>query len=164
MARCWISLKTTGVPLWSWMQRSLRNLVYRSMEIKAGVVTRDEREHGERRKLNFGHTFGHAIEKLTGIAHGEAVGIGMVLAAILSVEQGLLTQIESSRLERIIHSYGLPIRPPIDFSSMLGAMRKDKKREAEKIHFVFLDALGSACVKEIEIEELTRLTKTANIG
>jgi 3-dehydroquinate synthase len=142
----------------------IAELVYRSVEIKAGVVTRDEREHGERRKLNFGHTFGHAIEKLTGIPHGEAVGIGMVLAAILSVEQGLLTQIESSRLERIIHSYGLPIRPPIDFSSMLGAMRKDKKREAEKIHFVFLDALGSACVKEIEIEELTRLTKTANIG
>jgi glycosyltransferase involved in cell wall biosynthesis len=72
---------------------------------------RDEREHGERRKLNFGHTFGHALEKLTGIAHGEAVGIGMVIAAKLSVEKGLLASNEARRLERIVHSYGLPVRP-----------------------------------------------------
>jgi 3-dehydroquinate synthase len=72
--------------------RIVEHLVYRSIEIKAGVVTRDEREKGERRKLNFGHTFGHAIEKLTGIPHGEAVGIGMVMAAALSVKKGLLAQ------------------------------------------------------------------------
>ncbi|MBC2712366.1 MAG: 3-dehydroquinate synthase [Desulfosarcina sp.] len=139
----------------------IAHLVYRSVEIKAGVVTRDEREHGERRKLNFGHTFGHALEKLTGIPHGEAVGIGMVLAANLSVEKGLLARNDASRLEKIIHSYGLPVRPPVDVSSMLAAMRKDKKREGDRIHFVFLDALGSACVKEIEFEELYRLAKAA---
>jgi 3-dehydroquinate synthase len=141
----------------------IAHLVYRSVEIKAGVVTRDEREHGERRKLNFGHTFGHAMEKLTGIPHGEAVGIGMVLAASLSVEKGLLPKSAADRLERIIHSYGLPVRPPVDVLSMLAAMRKDKKREGDRIHFVFLDALGSASVQEINFETLARLAKAARI-
>ncbi len=143
--------------------RIVEHLVYRSVEIKAGVVTRDEREKGERRKLNFGHTFGHAIEKLTGIPHGEAVGIGMVLAAALSVAKGLLSPADARRLERIIDSYGLPIRPPVDVQSMLAAMRKDKKREGERIHFVFLDALGSARVEEIEFEALHRLIKAAEM-
>jgi 3-dehydroquinate synthase len=127
------------------------------VEIKAGVVTRDEREHGERRKLNFGHTFAHAIEKLTGLPHGEAVGIGMVLAAKLSVQKGLLPAIEARRLERIVESYGLPVRPPVDAQAMLTAVRKDKKREGAQIHFVFLDALGGAHVEEIPFIELQRL-------
>ena len=142
----------------------IAHLVYRSVEIKAGVVTRDEREHGERRKLNFGHTFGHALEKLTGIPHGEAVGIGMVLAANLSVEKGLLNRNAANRLERIIHSFGLPVQSPVDVTSMLAAMRKDKKREGDRIHFVFLDALGSAIVEEIDFEELYRLAKAARIA
>ena len=135
----------------------IEHLVYRSVEIKAGVVTRDEREKGERRKLNFGHTFGHAIEKLTGMPHGEAVGIGMVMAANLSVQKQLLPPSDARRLERIVESYGLPVRPPVDTQSMLTAMRKDKKREGERIHFVFLDALGSAQVEQIAIDELSRL-------
>ena len=135
---------------------AIAHLVYRSVEIKAGVVTRDEREHGERRKLNFGHTFGHALEKLSGIPHGEAVGIGMVLAANFSVAKGLLTANDANRLENVIRSYGLPIRSSVEIPSMLTTMRKDKKREGQQIHFVFLEALGRACVEEIEFEELWR--------
>jgi len=142
----------------------IAHLVYRSVEIKAGVVTRDEREQGERRKLNFGHTFGHAIEKLTGIPHGEAVGIGMVLAAAVSVQKGLLTAVDARRIERIVESYGLPVRPPVDARSMIGAIHKDKKREGGRIHFVFLDALGSACVQEISFDELHRLVAAAKMG
>ncbi|HSO19502.1 MAG TPA: 3-dehydroquinate synthase, partial [Desulfosarcina sp.] len=112
---------------------------------------------GERRKLNFGHTFGHAIEKLTGIPHGEAVGAGMVLAAKLSVEKGLLHLREARRLERIIHSYGLPVRPPVDAQTMIAAVRKDKKRDGARIHFVFLDGLGSARVETVSFEELQKL-------
>lgn len=139
------------------------HLVYRSVEIKAGVVTRDEREQGERRKLNFGHTFGHALEKLTGIPHGEAVGIGMVLAANLSVEKGLLARNDARRLEKLIRGYGLPVRPPADVPSMLAAMKKDKKREGDRIHFVFLDDLGSARVEEIELEDLSRLARADRV-
>jgi len=139
-------------------------LVHRSVEIKAGVVTRDEREHGERRKLNFGHTFGHAIEKLTGIPHGEAVGIGMVLAARLSVAKGWLSTNHADRLEKVIDAYGLPVSPPVDRSAMLDALRKDKKRAGDRIHFVFLDDLGSARVAEIDLAELQRLSESARIG
>jgi 3-dehydroquinate synthase len=142
----------------------VEHLVYRSVEIKAGVVTRDEREQGERRKLNFGHTFGHAIEKLTGIPHGEAVGIGMVLAATLSVQKGLLPPLDARRLERIVESYGLPVRPPVDAQSLLAAMRKDKKREGGQIHFVFLDALGSARVEEIPFDELHRMVAAVKLA
>ena len=138
-------------------------LVYQSVEIKAGVVTRDERERGERRKLNFGHTFGHALEKTTGMPHGEAVAIGMVMAARLSVEKDLIGPQDADRLERIIKSYGLPVQAPVDAEALLGAMRKDKKREGRQIHFVFLDALGSARVEEIAMDHLYRLAKTARI-
>ena len=108
-----------------------------------------------------GHPFGHALEKLTGIPHGEAVGIGMVLAANLSVEKGLLTANDADRLENIIRSYGLPVRSPVEIPSMQTAMRKDKKREGDRIHFVFLAALGSTCVEEIKFEELSRLAEAA---
>ena len=138
----------------------IAHLVYRSVEIKAGVVTRDERERGERRKLNFGHTFGHALEKLTGIPHGEAVGIGMVLAANLSVEKGLLNQQDAARLEQIIHSYGLPLRLPLDMDAILNAMRKDKKRDGDRIHFVFLESLGNAVIEDLAFKDLQAMAKT----
>ncbi len=142
----------------------IAHLVYRSVEIKAGVVTRDERERGERRKLNFGHTFGHALEKLTGMPHGEAVGIGMVLAAHMSVLRGLLPLDDARRLERIIRQYGLPVRPPVAMDAMLEAMKKDKKREGRRIHFVFLDAMGSACVQELDVGDLSRLAAAVRLG
>ncbi|GAB6905384.1 3-dehydroquinate synthase [Desulfosarcina cetonica] len=142
----------------------IAHLVYQSVEIKAGVVSRDEREHGERRKLNFGHTFGHALEKLTGMPHGEAVGIGMVLAVQLSVQMGFLPADAARRLERLIDSYGLPVRPPVDMTAMLTAMKKDKKREGQGIHFVFLDALGSARVEEVAFDDLRRLANAARLG
>ena len=99
------------------------------------------------------------MEKLTGIPHGEAVGAGMVLAANLSVRRGLLHADEARRLERIVHSYGLPVRPPVDTQALLAAVRKDKKRDGARIHFVFLDALGSARVDDIPLDELQRMMK-----
>lgn len=142
----------------------IADLVYRSLAIKAGVVCRDERETGERRKLNFGHTFGHALEKLTGIAHGEAVAIGMVLAARLSVSKGLLSAGQADRLEQILDSYGLPVRSPVDLSSLLAAMKKDKKRQGGRIHFVFAEALGSARVEAVEFQTLHQLAQAAGMA
>jgi 3-dehydroquinate synthase len=141
----------------------IAQLVYQSVEIKADVVTRDEREQGERRKLNFGHTFGHALEKLTGMPHGEAVAIGMVMAARLSFEKGFIDQRDADRLERLITSYGLPVQAPVDGEAVLGAMRKDKKRDGQKIHFVFLSALGSARVEDVDLDDLYRLAKVARV-
>ncbi|PID40006.1 MAG: 3-dehydroquinate synthase [Proteobacteria bacterium] len=142
----------------------INHLVYRSVEIKAGVVARDEWEKGERRKLNFGHTFGHALEKITGIPHGEAVAIGMVMAANLSVQKGFLDRHDAVRMEQVVNSYGLPWQFPVNVADTLVAMRKDKKRDGDGIHFVFLDSLGNALVEEITFKKLRQLTSAVRIG
>jgi 3-dehydroquinate synthase len=132
----------------------MAKLVFDSVRIKAAVVGRDEREAGERRKLNFGHTFGHAVEKVNGIPHGEAVALGMVVAAALSCRKGWLSREEVNRLEALIDSMGLPTRLDCDPKALFDAMKKDKKREGDAIHFVLLDGLGKAVVEKIDLAEL----------
>ena len=118
------------------------------------IVNQDEREAGERRKLNFGHTIGHAVEKSMGISHGAAVSIGMVLAAELSKEKGLLKNVELERLKKLLERLGLPTR--IDFvpAAVIEALGKDKKRESDQIKFVLLDGLGKSVIEDISMAEL----------
>jgi len=129
-------------------------LVYESVKIKAEVVRKDEKEKGERRKLNFGHTLGHAIEKTMGISHGEAVSIGMVFAANLSVKRKMLSQTEADRIRSLLEGIGLPVNISFEKEKILDAMRKDKKREGAGIHFVLLRAIGETEIEEISIAEL----------
>lgn len=135
----------------------INQLVSESVRIKAGIVNRDETEQGERRKLNFGHTFGHAIEKTTGISHGEAVSIGMTLAARLSVARGVLPESVSNRLENLLKQYGLPRSIAIDRQRVLDALLKDKKRAGDDILFVLLDAIGKASVSPVSPATLAAL-------
>lgn len=131
--------------------QALRHAVKRSCEIKAWVVARDERESGLRAILNFGHTFGHAIESGLGYGqwlHGEAVGCGMVMAADLSSRLGLIDEAEARRLAALIQRAGLPIvGPPLGVDRYLQLMRLDKKSEAGEIRFVLLDGPGRAVVR-----------------
>lgn len=130
-------------------------LVYDSIKVKAAVVELDELEKGERRKLNFGHTLGHALEKTTGLPHGEAVSIGMVFAANVSVKRGLLAEQEANRLERLLELLQLPVRISAGSKKKItDAIRKDKKREGKGIHFVLLKSIGEAVVEEIPIGQL----------
>jgi len=131
-------------------------LVYDSVKIKSGIVSRDEKEKGERRKLNFGHTFGHAFEKNLRIPHGEAISAGMIIASRLSVKKGLLKEEEFERLKRLIELFGLPVELSFDRVKAVNAIRKDKKRENSSLYFVFLSGIGSAVVKEIPISELEK--------
>ena len=130
---------------------ALAHAVRRSCEIKAHIVGQDERESGLRAHLNFGHTFGHAIE--TGLGHGawlhgEAVGCGMVMAADLSVRLGLLPAAHAERLTRLIHAAGLPLKgPALGAERYLELMRHDKKSEGGEIRFVVIEALGRASVR-----------------
>lgn len=135
----------------------IHKLVSDSVKIKAGVVSRDEKEQGERRTLNFGHTLGHSIEKLTGVHHGEAVAIGMVLEAKISVRKGYLTTEDADRLILLIKNMGLPVVSPIALPELIKTMRHDKKREGNSIHFVFLKALGNATHEKITFDELEEL-------
>ena len=140
-------------------QAVIEKLVYASVIIKSSIVNRDEKEKGERRKLNFGHTFGHAIEKITQIRHGEAVSVGMALASELSVKRGALPSENSTRIVRLLEEFGLPVRLQFDGQKVLEAIRMDKKREGNLIYFVLLSDIGRAYVEEIAIQELEELVK-----
>jgi 3-dehydroquinate synthase len=130
---------------------SLSTAIRRSCEIKAQIVSRDERESGARALLNLGHTFGHAIETVSGYGtwlHGEAVAAGMVMAARLSVRLGRLAAAEADGIEALLRRAGLPVKPPaIPVQSWLDAMGRDKKNDAGRITLIVLDALGSASVE-----------------
>ena len=130
---------------------ALAHAVKRSCEIKAEVVGQDEREAGLRAILNFGHTFGHAIESGLGYGewlHGEAVGCGMVLAAQLSARLGGIDGAFVERLTALVRRAGLPVvAPALGAERYLELMRVDKKSEAGEIRFVVLDKPGSAVVR-----------------
>ena len=134
---------------------ALAHAVRRSCEIKAWVVGQDEREAGLRAILNFGHTFGHAIEAGLGYGawlHGEAVGCGMVMAAALSQRLGLIDTAFVERLRTLIARAGLPVRAPVldaadNAGRYLALMRVDKKAEGGEIKFVVIDGGGQAAVR-----------------
>jgi 3-dehydroquinate synthase len=132
----------------------IEKLVYDSVVIKSAVVNQDESEQGERRKLNFGHTFGHAIEKGTDYNHGEAIGVGMAVAGDLSVARGLLNAEESQRLKQLLQKFQLPITGKIDSAGVMEAIQKDKKRTGDNVYFVFLAQIGRAVVENIPMDWL----------
>jgi 3-dehydroquinate synthase len=117
-------------------------------QIKARIVAADEREHGERALLNLGHTFGHAIESATGYQqwlHGEAVGVGMLMAADLSRRLGHISAAELARLRLLLQRAGLPIQAPaIGAARALDYMRVDKKVKGGRLRLVLLETLGRA--------------------
>ena len=130
---------------------ALAHAVRRSCEIKAWVVGQDEREGGLRAILNFGHTFGHAIEAGLGYGewlHGEAVGCGMVMASTLSARLGLIPTAFVDRMRRLCERAGLPVTgPALGTQRYLSLMRGDKKSEAGEIRFVLIAGLGQAVVQ-----------------
>lgn len=128
--------------------------VLRSCEIKSAVVSADEREGGIRATLNFGHTFGHAIEAGMGYGewlHGEAVACGMVLGADLSCRLNYISETDLQRLTQIIKSMNLPITPP-KFGSKryMELMQVDKKTEGGQIRYVVLEKIGKALIKSVD--------------
>ncbi len=130
---------------------AVTHAVRRSCEIKAAVVAQDETEAGLRAILNFGHTFGHAIESGMGYGqwlHGEAVGAGMVIAADVSVRLGLLDAASAARLRELTRRAGLPVQaPPLPLARYVELMQVDKKNEAGSVRFVLLQGLGQAVLR-----------------
>jgi 3-dehydroquinate synthase len=130
---------------------ALEHAVRRSCELKAQVVAADERETGLRAILNFGHTFGHAIEAGVGYGewlHGEAVGTGMVMAAELSARAGSLDRADAERVKALIARAGLPVRgPALGADRYLELMQVDKKAEGGRLRFVVLERIGRAVLR-----------------
>jgi 3-dehydroquinate synthase len=133
----------------------LTPLIGRCCEIKAKVVMADERESGPRRALNFGHTFGHALEAVTKyrrFRHGEAIGYGMLAAARLSALRGLITADEETRLARIIRSLGpMPAVTDLKAKDVIEAASHDKKVVAGTLHFVAANHFGNT----VDIDDVT---------
>ncbi len=130
------------------------DLVFRAVEIKASVVTRDEREHGVRRILNFGHTFGHAAELCYNIPHGNAVAWGMLAAIKFSRSEGYLSGEDSETLAGLIESLNILPDKSIDVDRVADRIQYDKKRSGEGIHFVFLRSPGEAFTRLVSISDL----------
>jgi 3-dehydroquinate synthase len=132
---------------------AMGHAVLRSCEIKSAVVSADEREGGIRATLNFGHTFGHAIEAGMGYGawlHGEAVGCGMVLGADLSRRLNYISEADVERLTKIIQSMNLPTTPPkFGAERYMELMQVDKKTESGQIRYVVLEKIGKAQIKSV---------------
>jgi 3-dehydroquinate synthase len=139
---------------------ALTHAIRRSCEIKAAIVAEDEREHGRRALLNLGHTFGHALEAIGDYErwlHGEAVGIGVALAARTSLALGWLAARDCERIERLLTRAGLPTTARgVDFDELLDHMRGDKKADSAGLKLILIRALGDAAVTPAPAEGVLR--------
>lgn len=133
---------------------TLREIVYRAIKVKADIVERDERESGDRRLLNLGHTLAHAIEKSSSkFNHGEAVAVGLAMIADVAAKQGLLAVEDKERILNLLQRAGFALEPPVEVRTLLKAVKRDKKAEGDSIHVVFPLGVGNCCVEKMPIEE-----------
>jgi len=141
-------------PLNACEPKAMEHAVQRSCEIKSQIVALDEKEGSVRATLNFGHTFGHAIEAGMGYGewlHGEAVGCGMVLAADLSVRTGRLTKDDYQRIKSLVTALKLPSVPPkFGVSRYIDLMSVDKKAEGGEVRYILLDGIGRSTIKTVD--------------
>jgi 3-dehydroquinate synthetase len=150
-------------------RHDISDLISAAAGVKAGVVSRDQFEKGERRKLNLGHTFAHAIETLAqqrgmDITHGEAVSMGMIMAAELAERLGVC-QPETidvvaglaKRMKADFRSCGLPIDCPFSIDEMADSMKKDKKAEGGRVHFILPQAIGDVVIVDLTVQQVVEL-------
>jgi 3-dehydroquinate synthase len=132
----------------------LTDLVAKSVRFKALVVSEDEKETGVRRILNFGHTFGHAIEIFNSFSHGFAVAAGMELATEFSLQKGYLGREEKERIIEILNRFGLLEENNIPYNQIDRLVHHDKKKTGSDIHFVFAEGIGKAVAEKIPVSEV----------
>lgn len=135
----------------------IEDIIEVCVSIKRDVVSRDEREAGERMLLNFGHTLGHSIEKLynfKGISHGMAVAIGMVLISRAGETQGITQSGTTDRIIALCEKYGLPTSDKATFAEMAVAAKSDKKTAGSEINLVLLNKIGDSFTKKVELNKL----------
>jgi len=136
---------------------TLKHIVSESQRVKLSIVQRDPREAGERRILNLGHSFGHAIEIVSGMPHGYCVALGIVLACSFSMKRGYMTAPTAGRIEDLLSGYGLPVDVRSmrnDKDRMAETLFMDKKREGSWMNLVIPRDIGSVAVEKVAIQEL----------
>jgi 3-dehydroquinate synthase len=132
----------------------LMEFVVHSVSIKAKIVQTDENEKNERKKLNLGHTWGHAIEKISGMSHGKSISIGLEFAARLSVEKGLLKKKDYLRIINVLRELDLPVCSKINPFKVFEALKMDKKKTANSIDFILMNGVGNVVIERITLDEI----------
>ena len=138
----------------------IASLIEQNASIKMDIVTTDEYEKADRKLLNFGHTFGHAIENLHRLPHGHAVSIGMVAACNLSEKINGLHFEDAQRVVKLLAKYHLPVDIETDYAKVFDVLKLDKKRENDNMHFVLLNRIGEAEAKPVSMNFLQENIKT----
>lgn len=137
----------------------LEEVIKRAIRVKVGIVASDEHERGARRKLNMGHTFAHALEKIVpGTAHGEAVAAGIVMISGVAVRTGKLPASVNDRIRSVISGLGLPVEYPVELKKLFSAIKYDKKREGDMVNVVLPTGIGSCEVTRLTVSELEELS------
>ncbi len=147
-------LEQEWASLLSLQKDTVEKVINDSVVIKSWIVQSDALEKGVRKKLNFGHTLGHAIEKEAQISHGEAISIGMVLASKISAARGMISSQEVDHITSLLKKLKLPTEVSSSKEVILDAIKKDKKRQGKDIHFVLLAEIGKAEVTPMTYAEL----------
>lgn len=138
----------------------LERLVAHSVKIKAAIVQADEFEKGERKKLNLGHTWGHAVEKVTEMSHGKSVSVGLEFAARLSVSKGLLDNRDYMRIMNILRDLNLPICIKVNPMHIYEALMKDKKKANTSIDFILMRGIGSVAIERLPLDEIRNFVES----
>ncbi|MBO8130062.1 MAG: 3-dehydroquinate synthase [Candidatus Marinimicrobia bacterium] len=138
-------------------QDVISHIVERCVRIKADIVSRDEKESYERRKLNFGHTIGHALERITGISHGKAISIGMKIETEISELLLGFSKGDTFEVIEMIKKFDLPVEAEFDIDLIIDNIKKDKKKETDFINLVLLEEIGRSKIKKISFHELKRV-------
>ncbi len=138
-------------------KQATASLIEKNVALKTAVVVNDEFETGDRFLLNFGHTFGHAIENLYQLPHGHAVSLGMVIAAKISEEINNFESISKERLIKLLEQYGLTVLLDVDYKKVVGLLKNDKKRAGDQINFVLLNNIGDAVVQKLSFSMIDSL-------
>lgn len=139
------------------VKENIEDIIFDCVDIKRGVVERDEKEQGERALLNFGHTIGHGIEKLyhfSGISHGEAVGVGMLMISEIGERAGLTEKGTAERIKKVLEKYNMKTSDAHSVEDIIQAMQSDKKRTASGINFVMLKSIGDSFIYPVENENI----------
>ena len=126
-----------------------------AVRVKARIVEADERETGERKKLNLGHTFAHAVEKTSReFLHGEAVAIGLAMIADLSVREGTLTEDDARRIKEALTRMGLPLASGVEYRKLVRALEMDKKKDASQVSLILMNGIGDCLIRPKSFEEI----------
>ena len=159
-ARLFKQLSDNDINYYQQDENALTELIETCVDWKNKVVLADEKETGQRKLLNFGHTAGHAFEKLYNLPHGYAVGLGMIAACMISEKEAGLDSVVRTKLRHLLKKYDLPTELDFDTKKVMGVLLMDKKRNTDSVDYILLEDIGKAIIKPLSFETIENTLAT----